>query len=701
MSDKPQADSGVHLQQFGLKDSSYERPNQNWVCGHLCDGTPCAAGPDAKGNCVATAECRPMKKGDRWVCTRRDNSGAPSPCDCGPSFEGGCAHPIAKCSPVRSIRARRGRFAFGAFALSVGVLSFFIFGPQRSAFVEPGDLTDAHAQVLKAHRASDCSACHTAGAGNAGNWLKLAISPSPGAVQNEKCLVCHKATLGEDAALPHSLAAIKLQHIATAAHATGAQTFEQTVASVVPAPATTPQGDVACATCHQEHQGRHQNLATLADISCQVCHRQQFESFAHGHPEFKSVHQDRAGIEFEHRAHASRMPDGKLECARCHRPDPAGRTMQFTGFEQACAACHDSGKPDHHGDQIRKDIHVVFQLPAMSLDKPAYWPATVLAKGDKLTPMMQFLIAGDENPAALGALKSLATSADANGSPGDDWDDAPAGAKAQLAAAIKRVVKELSLSDEPAPKPSNQMLLRARIARAACVLADSPAVTQLVEQLVTSGNLTQAWQQHAIPRLADDLANKLPSTGAPDDAAAAAWKFPVDTSGWFIDSDGVSVNYHPSHANALDKSWIDVLTAGIRHSEPKKITEATPNPDYLAALRIQLLTQHGGSCVKCHAIQSVGESYFVNWSAAGHATRVAGYVKFDHRPHLTLFTGDQQCAVCHKLESGSPAATVLLIGGTVPNHGLAAHDKAACAACHAPAGAPDSCLTCHVYHMTR
>ena len=65
----------------GFKESRYERPNRDWVCGWAAEGRPCALGPDARGRCVATHECAPLRSGDRWQCTR----GAPfgGPCDDG------------------------------------------------------------------------------------------------------------------------------------------------------------------------------------------------------------------------------------------------------------------------------------------------------------------------------------------------------------------------------------------------------------------------------------------------------------------------------------------------------------------------------------------------------------------------------------------------------------------------------------------
>lgn len=709
MSGEPRKDpAAIPLQQFGLKDSSYERPNQDWVCGHLRDGTPCSVGPDARGRCVAVAECRPAKKGDRWICTRRNIDGTPMPCSEGPLPDGGCACPVVRCAPVRFLRAKRKRFVFYAFALSIGILCFYLLGPDRWKFIEPGPLTNAHAQVLQAHHAGGCAACHAAGEVGLREWLNFAMASRVGAVQNGKCLACHSTELGKNASLAHSLPATTLAQITAAAHSGGQRSVQQVLAAFAPSTPQDPHGELACASCHQEHGGRHHDLTVLSDISCQVCHRDQFESFAHGHPEFKAIRQDRTGIVFDHSAHEARMPGGKLDCAQCHRPDPVRQTMQFRTYEQACAGCHEQGKLDHHGQQIRSDIHIVFQLPVMSLDKAGNWPGNTLAPASALTPMLQFLIAGDGDPASLKALKSLASDVVANGST-DDWEAEPE-TKAQLATAIKRVIAELSLADAPAPHSSNRELLRARIARSAGVPDGSPAVTELLEQLQGAGDLTKAWQEHGLPRLADDLAGKLKpaanSTDGESSAGGAAWKPPTNASGWFIDPNAVSVNFRPSHADALDKAWIDVLAAGASKTAPAKIVGSMPTPEFLAALRVKLLSQHGGSCIKCHAVQTGDDSFYVNWHAAGHATQVAGYAKFDHRPHLILFPGDEQCSRCHQLETASAAqpaqaASAPLFPSCPANHGLAPHNKMECAACHTSDRAPDACLTCHVYHMKR
>jgi hypothetical protein len=445
----------------------------------------------------------------------------------------------------------------------------------------------------------------------------------------------------------------------------------------------------------------------MSDVSCQVCHKTQFQSFANGHPDFRAVPRERAGIIFDHAAHEPRIPGGVLECAQCHRPDPAARTMQFTGFESACAGCHTQGQIDHHGDQIRGDIHVVFQLPAMTPDQPGSWPKAALAPGTSLTPMMHFLISGDANPDALHALKSLDSDVQAAGS-FDDWEADPA-IKAQLVTAVKRVLTELTQDDAPTARVSNRELLQNRIARAAGLPENSPDVTALLDQLSGAGDQLKEWQKHCMPDLAQITPTTTQSSTAPtgtDDAATASWKPPKSVSAWVIDADAASVNYRPSHADAFDQSCLNLLASGAVPGTPLKIVKTMSDGDFLAALRGKLLAQMGGTCIRCHALQPAGDSFAINWSAGGHTLRAAGYVKFDHRPHLTLFADNRVCAGCHQVDLSAPPAAafsdaVLAFSIGKQNHAMAPHNKAECTACHAPNGAPDACLTCHVYHMKK
>ena len=63
------------LDPLGFRKNRYERPNQDWVCGHAAEGHACPLGPDARGGCRHTGECQPAKKGERWSCMRSEAEG--------------------------------------------------------------------------------------------------------------------------------------------------------------------------------------------------------------------------------------------------------------------------------------------------------------------------------------------------------------------------------------------------------------------------------------------------------------------------------------------------------------------------------------------------------------------------------------------------------------------------------------------------
>ena len=119
------------LQQFDFDNSQYERPNLNWICGHAAEGLACRIGPDSKGRCCGVAECQPRREYDRWVCTRPTSAGGA--CNQGPMSDGTCAHPIPPCSPVRSLRAKRGLMVRWAIVVTIG----FVFPFRGLGFDQP------------------------------------------------------------------------------------------------------------------------------------------------------------------------------------------------------------------------------------------------------------------------------------------------------------------------------------------------------------------------------------------------------------------------------------------------------------------------------------------------------------------------------------------------------------------------------------
>lgn len=350
----------------------YERPNQDWICGHACEGRPCRLGPGANGSCRATAECRPLlvtqpgqEKG-LWKCTRPREHGGP--CADGPGPDGSCGCPIVPCSPQRSLRNLRGRITWAAIAVTVALLLVGVAGPWRWDFVSPGQLSTVHHGAgfdrLARERFGQpgCVGCHQAGQAGVGQWLEVAYHADPGLLQfsrlaqantrdetrmdRENCLSCHK---GYDRHQPdvvhaHSCSACHLEH--------------QGVRMAKP-------DDTGCAHCHADagtlaafaaKAGRIPSAQFDPPVSPgSVAFRTErpaagrvtpFRSFADGHPDFAvraSGARDPDTLRFPHALHLGpsvKLGGRALACADCHHPDSTGAYMRRPSFEQSCRPCH-------------------------------------------------------------------------------------------------------------------------------------------------------------------------------------------------------------------------------------------------------------------------------------------------------------------------------------------------------------------------
>ena len=403
------------IDQFGYNKQLYQRPNQKWVCGKADDGCPCRLGPDKKGHCVTTHECEPVlvkKGGDkgRWVCTRPTAFGGR--CDQGPYPDGSCCKTVIPCEPKASIRATRGMFNRWSIAITLGLLALAIGLPWKLAIFSPGPLTKHHQGASIAARdqhasadgeaktagagKNDCAQCHVAADNGFAGFFGKALTGGVDAIaDSERCLNCHDK--GSNAFNPHGVAMAQLVSW-TAKHDPKA-----------------PEPEViACSACHKEHHGADFNLAKLDNAQCQSCHTEDFHSFAKGHPEFstdKYPFDRRTRVIFDHQSHIDthfRKEYGDDEtvaskCADCHIMDSDSGFMQTRGFEQTCATCH------NHTDQIEGNTSTepiaVIQLPgvdtkstqALGVDL-TYWPAGRRAGSEGLTPFMQLLLSGGDQP---------------------------------------------------------------------------------------------------------------------------------------------------------------------------------------------------------------------------------------------------------------------------------------------------------------
>ncbi|MEM6330297.1 MAG: hypothetical protein AAF790_08615, partial [Planctomycetota bacterium] len=145
------------------------------------------------------------------------------------------------------------------------------------------------------------------------------------------------------------------------------------------------------------------------------------------------------------------------------------------------------------------------------------------------------------------------------------------------------------------------------------------------------------------------------------------------------------------HADPLLRAWIDLA--------------ASLGPDK-HGLRDAVLAElagpgAAGGCITCHSIErDAADTLRVNWRGLDASQRPRSFTKFSHRPHLTQPVL-QDCSYCHRLDPGAPRQPA-------PYASLQTDDfvsqflpvtKDACAVCHQPRAAGDSCTQCHNYHV--
>ena len=704
------------LQSIIYNRKLYDRPQDEWTCGRAAEGCPCILGPGKQGECRATAQCLPAKKGDRWVCTRAISLGAA--CVPGPQPDGTCGCPVPPCRPKRSLRAQRGRLTWLVVCLGLGVLLLALWGQSSDEWSNPGPLTAQHAMSTQR-----CTDCHWSGP-------KIPISAAARAAhlhQNDQlCIKCHD--LGANGESPHGATSAMLLALAQAQlPATAPRPLLLSAARNMGRPA-----ELACATCHREHQGPDFNLKHMADQQCQVCHQAAFTGFATGHPEFTGYpYVRRTRLEFDHTAHFQkhfsdpRSPaPAPTSCLQCHEPAQNGRQMLARGFEQSCAQCH---ARQIEGESRAGAKGLVFlRLPGFDVAtlksagaQVGEWPA--FCDGD-LTPFMRWLLEGDDTArAALATLGTQNLNDLAKATPPQK------AAAAELLWSVKGLLADLVTHGQqvimhrlaqpgkagaPAMRNTGQFSADVALAAQRAWLpnllnevaahrrgenpAPAPAVTGGASIAATAPAPAAAAKSAA----SDDLlADPAPDNSASATPAATASPAPpaaleldsaedrVAAGGWYRQDETYTINYRPGgHADSFLTAWLEGT-----------VGNAAPAAQ---AIFVQLSGDHApGVCMKCHTVDRVGTTSTVNWVAARPSAEVRPFTIFKHEAHFSLM-GAQGCSTCHTLEARADYA-----GGFGANRdpavfhsNFAPMSKNICAACHQPARAGDNCLECHNYH---
>jgi len=383
------------LQDHHFKQSQYERPTQDWVCGWAHEGWTCPVGPRIDGTCRAKFECYPIRKLDRWYCTRSDYRGGS--CQNGPLPDGTCCHSIPPCQPILSLRRRRGAVSFWTIVATLGILFIFLPGSHGPAFISSGDLTHVHGTIAK-----DCGACHTTSHQASAVNVSIGNHSLPPETDSRLCLKCHQ--FGESGMATHSRAPETLRASTERMGKTAATTARPISLFFLDwLPGWSPRSPqlLTCGTCHQEHRGKDFHLQAMDNQTCQGCHTLQFVSFADGHPELTSYpYERRTRIAFDHKSHLGKYFSEKKDvgarysnCASCHSLDQVGHTMLLAGpFRKMCAECHTQ---ELKGIGLEEGPSIpFFRLP--ELDKETLdigeWPSGLYGLDQGITPYMQILM---------------------------------------------------------------------------------------------------------------------------------------------------------------------------------------------------------------------------------------------------------------------------------------------------------------------
>jgi len=660
--------------------------------------------------------------------------------------DGSCSEQVPPCSPVRSLLARRKRLTILSTALALGCLAFLFGGglsqgePGTSQptwagrLLSPGKLTEAHRSFRH-----DCGTCHTAGNDGIIEWSSSALSGHAGAQESRRCLKCHDDFEDKYALYPHNLSPGRLQAITKRLQDTGRETaglIELDLARLVANVPVGHEGALVCSTCHREHRGRQADLTHMTNLQCQRCHTSSFHSFSDGHPELVDYPAPaRSGSSFDHNSHYGQhfveftrtMPDGvKPEsCLSCHQDDRSGGFSVLKPFAESCGSCH-SG-------QIQSDAlpGIAFlNLPVLDLDSEngrklsqaiGKWPVTgrLLGPDTSLSPFMMVLLSAD-----AGIARTYRSIQDNRINLRD-----LGGVSAETLLEVERLVLAIRKLWEDVAE-GGESVLRARLL---AVLGEDVSGSDLAD-------LTVGWSRRTIQ---DSIGRWLIEEPEPDpkpqdsprpneaSAAAAApaerlesGQQPTDRPteqgskrGWYADDSDSSIRYRPTeHADRFLRAWMEVAVR-LQLRESGRVSD---DGDGRRALQWILLELSGpfqvrsGRCMKCHTVgQTEGPASRIVWSPFSSSGSGSRFVKFSHRPHLTL---KMTCHSCHPIRRPSESDLSLVgretamarvvsdIAGNpfgVLSSGLRSMQREQCATCHTRQRVGDSCLKCHNYHIDR
>ena len=164
----------------------------------------------------------------------------------------------------------------------------------------------------------------------------------------------------------------------------------------------------------------------------------------------------------------------------------------------------------------------------------------------------------------------------------------------------------------------------------------------------------------------------------------------MPNGGWYRDDIRLAIGYRGSgHSDPVLKAIVEVV-----HQLP-------PND----LVRARLLSNRSvAACVSCH---TGARDLKPEWQGRDLVGRKNGFTKFAHAAHLNVAT-IADCKHCHTVNTNSAQSkSPISLASFLDDSVATAHqgneflpiNRQACAACHTPKAAGDSCVTCHRYHI--
>jgi predicted CXXCH cytochrome family protein len=660
----------MHLQHFDFKSSSYERPNQDWVCGKLELGQPCSRGPTGAGKCRGGDECQPGKRGSRWYCSRAEQAGGR--CSEGPLPDGKCARPVISCLPKRSVKKLRRTVTY----LCIVVVFAFVMGAMNisedtfSAFINPGPLSASHSGKM------DCKSCHGTKVNNFSSLLSAAVHVAPQSALEKNCKFCH-SPIGELSA--HDLPEGTLNKIDKDKSSNKIKSIRfgsSDMVSLARSAGISPHPDsgTQCLSCHSEHNGKNADVAEVEAAVCSRCHQSTFFGISAGHPEFKAYPHNRlARISFKHKKHfekyfSSVTPAVKMECRECHIQDAEEGKSRLVKFEKSCGACH--------GSSLKNMSVMLLSIPGFDIDalvalgaNIGEWPKDV--EVEEVSPLLEVLLS--ENKVFSDTLKYIRD----------------------------QEIDLLDLADVPKPTIERIEALAWAIKGVVYDLQNKGPVavfSPLISKINGNSEINKAIQEMvnifpmesirllsnvSFPTLGpelisfrnDKMRSPTKSTRSPlpiDDGLRSGWKL----------SDGRLSLMFDGHT---DNSAMRIITE-FALNVPKIV-----NSKSTKVLKTALAEPESpGACTSCHSTMKSTDTKAPQTTWHGLSENLKsdlGLTKFRHKPHLT--GNEASCNQCHALNPENKSS-----------QDFTQLSPKTCATCHTPDQAGDTCTDCHLYHST-